>query len=263
MSDNKFVTADPQFGNARILRPYDGFDTVYNGKSSVCGILWSENGAALDANAGKLGYSPKLVRGLSVPFGARVVLWLPGFDKCLQAYSWKLIWRIRNLFDFRTNRIPYHLPKQSSGIADTSFVPPRSMVVIPASYQSITYAQVENMNGSLPQPQEQNIHPDVLVTSGEFASLMDQTYLPDGTLGAMEQGTGNPGVNPYAIAPTWIVHEVQAVGDELIVCFFRATDRTDHPNWEFSTVAGVDRPVRTKMTTCPSVGVYVFVGSAP
>ena len=71
------VLVDAQFGIAKILRPYAGFEADYQGNQVSNAIALTERGIALDPLAGKPGYAPNLLRGLPVSLGARIVLWIP------------------------------------------------------------------------------------------------------------------------------------------------------------------------------------------
>src|SRR3990170_573964 len=112
------MIVDPQFGIVRVLRPYQGFEAIYQGHpatgSTAVPIMLSEAGIELDEEARNkvTGYDPELVRGLPVPLGARVVLWVPFISAILlevgaSPYVYMPIWRFRNTADFRRSKTPY------------------------------------------------------------------------------------------------------------------------------------------------------------
>jgi len=269
MSGSKFVTADAQFGNGIILRPFDNFQTVYNGVSALTPIMWSPGGQPLDDAAGQPGYSPHFLKGMAVPLGARVVLWLPVFGTVsspINPYSWQLFWRVRNLFDFRQNRVPFHLPKQSPGVADTTPVTGGPRVLIPACYQSVMYAAAEQMSTNAPLAQPQDLHteyifnqPNRVMAGGGLVTPL----IPGGTKGVIQQGVFDE-VGPTVGNPSWTEFEVQALGDELLIGMTRTLDLNANPNWVMTTFGDYDSVLPfARMTISPDWGIYAFVGSAP
>jgi hypothetical protein len=271
MSDgNKFVTADPQFGNGIILRPFEGFDAVYNGISALTPIMWSPGGEALDSQAGKPGYSHGLLKGMSVPFGARIVLWLPVFGTSSQPvnpYSWQIFWRIRNLYDYRQQRIPYHIAKQSPGAPDTTPITGGPRVLIPACVQSVVYAAAEAFSGVNPVAQTQNVHAEVVVNPGSGLLAGVPTTVtpltPTGTHGMIKQGVFSETI-ATAGNPSWTAIEVQAIGDEMLIGHTRIYDLVAHPNWEMTAFGNYDGTLPFgRLNISPDWGVYAFIGSAP
>jgi hypothetical protein len=263
VSDNKFVTADAQFGNATILRPYTGFETAYTGKSCQIPIAWSQDGQPLDPQAGTAGYSARLARGLRVPFGSRVVLWIPTiFAGGL--YHWYLIWRLRNLHDFRTNRVPYHLPKQSAGVTSTLVTDPGTRVILAAASQTVSYQQAQPVigGGSLADVQlfRESIITESRAGQGNALPIMNAA----GDLMPISQGVFDPGNPPLlwdsqtSRSPTFQIFETQATGDEMLLMLIRDTSQG---TWSFGP-GGMDM-VLLSFLQSPSLGVYAFVGSAP
>lgn len=125
----KMVTADAQFGIARILRPWNGALSLtgpYEGQPvstqiMLTEVLTSPGGAPLDpfAETGSAGYASNLIKGLDVPIGSRVILWLPAIQSggiVDFRYSWSITWRLRNVYDYRNARMPFHFPKQGEGV---------------------------------------------------------------------------------------------------------------------------------------------------
>lgn len=261
MAEN--VLADAQFGIARILRPYAGFDAAsgagsYQGKPSETPIMLTEGGQALDEQAGQPGYSPVLVRGLPVPYGARVTIWVPLVAPVLEStgptgYVWGVVWRLRNTFDFRQRRIPYHYPKQAAGVPFMG----GERVVIPAASQSVVYNQSEPSTAFLPAVQ--TCYAEAIQFQYSLNLLAPLT--PSGSYGTIEQGLINTNPTVEALSTTYQVAELQALGDEMLIGLYRAG-----APWDFG-VGGVDQQLSTVLGsnygTYPDIGVYVLAGSAP
>ena len=270
MSQN--VLADAQFGIVKILRPYAGFDSqvggasgAYQGKPGGVPIMFTEGGMALDQQAGKPGYDPNLLRGLSVPLGSRLLLWLPEIEttQANATYQWAFFWRLRNTFDFRTSRIPYHYPKQGLGVSDTSSGSALARVVIPAANHVSIYNGVEPLAGSF-LPAAQNIHAEFLATR---ALLPSQPLLPNGNSGAYQQGLADPGgfFGSLAFLPAYQPFEIQTLGDELLLGLVKGA-----PVWDFGSLGapGDDFAVSAIFgngtgKVYPDVGVYALTGTAP
>lgn len=263
------VLADAQFGIVKTLRPFPGFEAVYNGQSVQKPILFSEQGKPLDPLAGSPGYAPNLVSGLSVPLGSRVVIQLPTMvavktDLTVIPYDWFITWRLRNTFDFRQRRIPFHLGKQGAGVPDTTTPPNTARVVVPAIHQAVVYNQPEPTGATARSIQNIRIE-DVSPRAEENLSL---PLLPGGTPGIYQQGLLDPATSPgLAPFPLFIVHEVEAVGDEMILGVYRSSDNGAHPNWEFTTPPKVDIEFSILFgngsgQVFPDIGVYVSTGAS-
>lgn len=136
----------------------------YNGYPGSVPIMFSEGGMPLDDMAGRNGYSRTLVRGVQVPMGARVLVWLPRLvllpnelvplPEQQSMYQWEFSFRIRNLTDFNSLRSPYHLASGRAGAAsfpDEGEVPGTSevRVPVPASDHSVIFNGVEPPNSPL------------------------------------------------------------------------------------------------------------------
>jgi|GEM_PF-1930246 len=272
------VLADAQFGTARILRPYNGFESVYQGQPASTPIMLSEvvdppGGDPLDPSASTrdTGYSPRLVRGLDVPMGSRVLVWLPQISALVTApstiarYHWTFIWRMRNVYDYRNARTPYHFPKQAAGAGETGTdAGPR--VIIPAATQTLPYSEAPEPAGATSNVST-NLRNEAVTTG---ATPLASPLLPGGLTGIIQQGLGDPNIFPAISRPIYQLHEVQACGDELLIGLTRATDVT--ANWDFNTPLLNDWQVRLYLgdptafppaIQIPDVGVYVMAGSAP
>lgn len=273
----KTVLADAQFGVMRILRPFAGFVDVYQGQPASTPIMLTEvldppGGAALDpfAQTNTPGYSPKLIRGIDVPMGSRVVLWLPfitAYDAATSTtirYQWTLIWRLRNTYDYRNARMPYHYPKQGAGVPETVGITLEDRVVIPCATQTLPYSQSPEPTGALANVVT-NLRNEAVTTG---ATPLSNPLLPDGSIGYFQQGLGDPNASPIFSQPLYQQHEVQATGDELLLALTR--DTTLLPTWDFGTLLLNDWQVNFYLGGSglaappkPDIGVYMTTGSAP
>lgn len=265
---------DAQFGIVKILKPYTGYETDYQGQITLRPIMFTEGGLPLDEAAGKPGYSPFLIRGLAVPFGARVVLWLPiviGIDTGAGSfwnYKWQITWRLRNVFDYRSQRKAFHYPKQGVGVADTNFPPPDdARVVIPAALASTLYSQPRpELFGPTNQSGPTVINQaDLVMVDG--TNIAGAPFIPGGHNGYAEQGLQDPAIPSNASqTPSYLPHEVQAEGDEMLISLTRdAASNYGAPStavfWDF-TAGHADHPLSLFLAGSPDIGVYVSSGKA-
>lgn len=255
---------DPRFGIIRVLRPYAGFETIYEGQSASGAtpvpIMLSEAGIELDDQAGTPGYDPSLVRGLPIPQGAKVVLWVPDVVATVlglgtSQYKYWIIWRARNTADYRRSRTPYHFPKQIEGVAETG-VDPGPRVIIPGAMQSVVYNQTEVAAGAV---QTQQAHAENIAFGGP---TMELPLNSDGLRGVIQQGVlATAAVNRHT-RPSWWEHKLtdDARGDELLIAVTRNDIGAAHPNWEFGA-GGADAAFAAFYgTVFTDLGLQVIVG---
>lgn len=254
------VLSDPQFSKSFITRPFAGFETVYTALvPATTPVQFTEGGQALDPQAGKPGYDPNLVRGLGVPMGARVLLWIPNVfaqaGVVVIPYIWKLTWRLRNVFDFRQSRIPYHYPKQGEGVPDGAS--PRT--VIPAANHVIIVNQAEpgGVGVMTQNVRIEQLRPEPAAVGQDLLPL-----LPGGGTGVIQQGLLDPATfgpnTPFK--PLYVPVEVAAAGDELLIGVLRDSGG----NWDF---AGIDLTFANLFGSAsgqnlPDIGLYVHVGTS-
>ncbi len=267
---------DPQMGIVRILRPYKGFEAVYDAQPANTPIMFTEGGMPLDQNAGNTGYSPYLLKGLPVVQGQRVSIWLPAIVAndligTIIPYSYLFIWRYRNVYDFRNDeaRPPFSFPFQDQGIADTTAIIGGPRVIIPAANQSIVFSEAEvvtiggraviNVRANDASPRQGNIPfvlpPLILDSAGVTKNAVTQQGLFDPNVDAT---TANP--------PLYNTYDLVALGDELLIGVYRAVSSI--ANWEFTTVPTADKIFSDLFgnglgKTYPDIGIYVTVGKAP
>ena len=112
------VLADAQFSVARVFRPFEGFEAVYNGQSVRTPIAIP---GSLDPDAGRTGFDTNLISGIPVPMGSKVMLWIPTIFQDsggalgppsfqVVPYRYQFVWRLRNLRDFKN--YVRHSPKR-------------------------------------------------------------------------------------------------------------------------------------------------------
>jgi len=256
------VMAGPEFGLYRVMRPFERFVSVYDGEAVVTPLMLSENGQARDKRAedGISGYDPNLVRGLTTPLGSRVIVLVPSLTTNslpAQPYLWQFIWRVRNVFDHRVTkdatRPPYHFAKQGQGVPDTTGANPGPRVVIQAAWQGVVYNQDEP-TGECQHARQKLRAEDIFACATAGADPL----MPDGSTGAIQQGV-LPSTVPEYRQPKYIPHEMQAIGDELLIAVTR--DASANPLWDF---AGVDANLAELLgSSSPDLGALVTMGVSP
>jgi hypothetical protein len=267
------VLADAQFTLAAVLRPFDGFEFVYQGQAIFTPIAFP---GVLDPDAGKPGFSPYLLKGLQVPMGAKVQLWFPAVvgldtnqegDPPILDYKYQLVWRLRNVGDFSRRQIPYHLSKESFGAPDTflagTAANPLNQFVLPASTETVVYQQPEPgptpPNDSDPGPGRGNLRTDLVAVPSDLLSVLPPTVglpllppnaapnfnggfpgfpTPPGVdvtpLGFLQQGIIDPRISNAAPGALFRPYFTIAKGDELIILAYRNNVLDGHLVWNFS-----------------------------
>ena len=207
--------------------------------------------------------------------GARVIMKMPHMSYIettspsliRRAYIWAFTWRERNLFDYRTQRIPWHLP-QAQGPDDTSVSPSSPRVTLPATANTIIYNQPEPVITGLPDTGRA-----VQIARAEDIrfSMFDLAgpFLPGGARGAVQQGLLDPDdFGETAIRQSFMSHEIQALEDELLIAVYR---NSGPATWDFTAGTGADEQLgemlgnigRGADGATERIGVYVKTGSAP
>lgn len=269
------VMADAQFTNAFIMLPYKNFEDTYQGIPATTPLYLTEGGDARDSLAGQPGYDPELQKGLAVPLGSRVLLWLPELvyiatasPLVINGYQYSFTWRLRNVFDYRQDRRHYHFPKQVPGVADATVSPAADRVVIPAANNSVVYVQPEP--GAFLERAVQNARSeDIRVLGSNLPLAVAPGGVPATNDMTVQQGIQDPAVTTTARTPGFLVHELQAVGDELLVAIRRVPSDDGSPaNWDFTDAGGTDEQVsdfygKGRGTPVPDRGVYAFTGTSP
>lgn len=257
------VLADAQFSVAKILVPCVGWEAYYSGHDSYFRPMFlTEDGVRYDASAGKPGYASRLIKGLSVPVGSRILLWLPRFPVMFgttageRNYTFHIGWRLRNLFDFRTTRIPYHFPRQKEGVPDTGTLDPGPRVVIPGAGHSIVDTQTPQ---AFPLHVENNVIGDGIKVGYPALSMgvaVDPQYLD-----TIQQGFFNSATYTAWCNPSFMTYDLRAMGDEMVISVKRTYIIGGQNNkWDWDDY---DKGLFTFFSGSPMAGVYVMIGSAP
>lgn len=261
-----------QLSWAHTLRPFATYADAYQGVSAAEWIMLFEGDNPLDANAGTPGYSPFLLRGLPVPPGARIQLWLPHLPTInadptkIQVYSYHVMYRFRNLTEYQTNRGGWHLVT-GSGVTDTTPVTGGVRTLKPAAYRSFAVQQTEPAPPPSPTVVDRQVfhlRPDDVQPYG--GSPPNLPFVPDGmggfARGVVQQGVLDPVVfgNVPAGMPGYDIVNDVALGDELLLAVSR--DVTNDPNYDF-TFGGADFVFEQLFATSPNVGIFVMIGKVP
>jgi len=262
---------DSQFTIITTLQPIDAFEAAYQGQPAGVPIAFpggQDEGVADDLIA------PNLQKGTPVPFGAEIVLWIPfcaGFDAdetLTEQYEYQVIWRMRNVRDFRQTRRPYHMPRQTAGVPDTGAVP-SARSVIPAAdwaagrqaapvYVTDTGTTLAEYSSNRIVPRAGNITAGPIGTDG-----VTQNTLTQGIFDPVAQPgiAGDPLFNPVFLG--------RAPGDEMIILARRVNQGGG--NWDFTAAgagSGIDFPFSNvygtrdgQKTRARDVGIYVAAGT--
>ena len=265
------VLADAQFSVARVFRPFEGFEDVYEGKPVRQPIAIPGN---LDQDASKDGFDPNLISGIPVPFGSKIMLWIPtifqdtgGGDFLVVPYRYQFIWRLRNLRDFKERRAAYHFTRESPGAGS----PPE--FVVPAAQKGVIFEGPKlTLNTSPPTSQfamtdEVFADHEVVNERLTFPSLVTLPPLtPSGVNASYEQGVATlPGSDSNETA---LFNSIQldAEGDELLI-MVDLRDDDDSKTWNFAanqSDGGFSQFYGTGSgAIIRDLGIYVFTGSNP
>lgn len=263
----------PQQGVSRNLRPPPTFQDFYEGVNANENPLYlTRGGMALDPLAREAGYDPNLVKGLPVPLGSRIIIWVPnlfyaigGPPPTLIPYTWGFTWRLRSVRDYNLNagdRPPYHYTG-AQGADDTSGAAAVERSPIPAAYESAVYQQAE--------PAADTDRALVTVRTADFEFTgggIAGPLLASGARGVVQQGITDPGVVTNSDQAAWVKHSLLAAGDELLVSIRRETANPNE-DWSF---ADIDQQLAELLGVgnAPNahpiykdVGVFVHTGTDP
>ncbi len=266
---------DAQFTNVRVLKPFPGFEKVYQGQPSAIPIAFPGERDPRGAQ-GAAGFDPNLMLGIPVPEGSRVILWLPmafvpdpeSLDP-FRFYSYRLIWRFNNLGDWRapparTQRAPYHFPRQSPGAPDTSLPTPLPRVTLPASWHVIGYEKTEPATGA----GELDIRIEKITPMLDSLTEFAQPLLADGARGVIQQGVLDPATSGGATMPVYVPFWTDAEGDELIILANREDIETP-ATWDFKdpdadlAFSNVYGTGDGRHQVFRDVGIYLQTGTNP
>lgn len=276
MSTSAAVLADAQFSAGIAYRPFQGFEQVYQGLSTQIPIAIP---GVLDPDAGKAGMDPNLLAGIPVPFGSKLVLWVPtifnegpGPGLSIREYRYRVIWRMRNLRDFRTNRLPYHLPRQSVGQQAQFVVPAAAHVTL---FEGLAQSEVAAGSISQFQTRRESVSEAVIETITARSAIPGPALTPSGEEAAYQQGLAtNNGSIGSNLTVTYNPIQLDTMGDEFIILVDRPvnpqTIQEDPGVWNFDQDGGLDAGFSAFYGTAngfrapiTDLGVYVLTGANP
>lgn len=262
------IPADAQFSLVRTLRPPPDYETVYDGSGGAIPFP-----GRVDESAGKAGFDPNLLAGLPVPLGSRILLWLPMITSTAdpvqtepdQGYIYKIVFRLRNPRDFRNPgqggvRQPYHFPKQSPGVPDTTVLANQARFVIPACAWVVAYQQSETFSANGPFAQIR-MYPEGIMPNQQQTGVATSPADPT-AVAVVQQGVFDPAVVPASKStaqPAWLPLFLDACGDDMLILFQKVLRGVTVDNWDFS---GDDAAVPAFYSN-DEVGIFVLTGMMP
>lgn len=270
---------DAQFSTVRVLRPFAGFESIYQGVPGQVPIAFP---GTPDPRAGNPGYSPNLLGAIPMPIGARVKIWFPvtwtpreGVPGEVDEtdYRFRLMWRYRTVGDFRDPapgipRPPWSLAIQGAAAPEGAPGAEEARFIIPAAWHVSAFEQTEPVagNGSIHMRVEEVVPREIFDPAGTVNNLIPP-LLPGGGIGIVQQGVLNPTTaGPASFAPGFVAFDTEAQGNELLIFANRFDPTSD---WDF-TSAALDLPFGNVFGTgngahaeFPNNGIYVVTGSAP
>jgi len=280
---------DAQFSIARVLKGFPNFETAYQGQSVKVNPLCFPG--ELDSNAGKPGYDNSLLKGFQTSLGSKVLLWIPIItweriadinEIIVIPYEYTLVWRLRNITDYKNKGVPFHLSRETKG-ANNQFVIPASFTTVgidnlsqfdqallePGPFESLAVPKTKKSSVQLVK-QTITIQGGILENKGYVViseSYMPLVKLPDGTTvkGTVQQGIGENVSNKIV---SYNIFETDALGDELLIFVNRPVtiNGVDYGNWDFSSfnidsqfsqIYGTNNNTRTQNK---DTGIYLMQG---
>lgn len=250
---SEVVLADAQWTMVRYLRPFPNFERVYQGADGTRTIAFP---GVLDgfAASGLPGYDPNLIAGLTVPFGARVTIWIPvtltpngeGGPNVNALYQYQIIWRWRTARDFQAgqaqgqttavqNYSNYHIGSSGFGQPQEVTTPPlpqNQRYFIPGSQRTVAFEQTEPSDGT----------PSVIHLRGEYLQpvadpVWQQPLTPAGNDAVWQQGAYVNSASANAGGPAYLTFTTDVEGDEM--CILASKIDSSSP-WDFTTDAPGD-----------------------
>lgn len=248
------VLPDAQWTMVRYLKPFPGFETVYQGKAGTNTIAFPGT-LDLFAERNVAGYDPNLIAGITVPLGSRVTIWIPqtitdGVDNETQPevnalYQYQILWRMRTPRDFRAGQgmgqvssvqqySSYHVPTSGFGQPQTVTLDnSQQRFFLPGALRTVAYEQNEPGDGTS----------GVTHLRGENLQLLQSPIwtpplTPSGVPAVWQQGTYTNSAAPNTGGPAYLTFTCDAEGDEMMILASKID--TSNP-WDFTTVAPGDQ----------------------
>jgi hypothetical protein len=270
----------PQFQMVTVLKPFDGFESVYQGEDADIPVAFPGD-IDLRSEKGIEGFDPQLIRGHKVPMGSRVLLWIPqaipGYLSVTEVYAYQVVWRLRTTRDYAEahelrleseKEAGYHLSRRALGApADPDNADTTKRFVIPAAVDNILVVQSEP--AGITEEQLSNLRSSAIVVR---AGIWNPPRLPP-PFSSSDNAVVTQGVYPWPdasgsltggpiFAPVWL----EAAGDEMIILAKRYESDYTGQTWNFETsnedegfsaIYGTNNGQRAPI---PNVGIYVCTG---
>jgi hypothetical protein len=285
MSGIEGFPVEPRITNARVLRPYRGFETIYETEAATTPVSFYEVSEharttptddrvlVLDELAGKPGYEATLERFIPTPFGSRVTVWIPyclfydGQSLAETSYVYTFHWRIRNVPDTAVARKKGFHSDRLDGYPDTRA---EARFAMPVTSNTIIVEQTEAL---LSYQQQQNLRRERIQPLSAVADTAFLSLLPDGNSGVRQQGILDlaDGISmDIAHSESFLRVNFDAAGDELLIQARRADAFSTQPAaWTFATTDAAFSYIYganvagTAHEPPSGVGIYLFTGDAP
>lgn len=283
------MLTDPVYSMARVLRPFTGFETRYQGQLANIPVAFP---GTLDRQAGKTGFDPNLLAGLPIQLGSRVLIWIPSVVNVAPddeatvplAYEYLVMFRMRSNQDYvaafeanvpRNQIGAYHLARNELGAPADQNDATTGRIVIPAAQQTIAFEQSEPST-SADTTGDGTIHlrGQLIVPCAGFgvSGGMPAPFLPPPNSatakGAVNQGIFSDGDAGTTGGPVYHPFWFDAEGDEMIIFARRAgISDTTLLTWDFtdgsldrgfSNTYGSNNGQRPPIET---MGIFVFTGT--
>jgi hypothetical protein len=243
--------SDPQTSMCTILKPYQGFERIYQGQLlSVPVPLTGVEGTAVplaDLPPSGPDYDPGMLRYVPVPMGSVINLWFPRIGQVGEgwaetSYTYQLRWRLRSIQDrIASDSVKVYQTVQTKG-GITAPAASQPQLAVPASLgEVITPVLPTDYNGNLG-------------LNLQSATLADS----QGFYGTSVLNVENIIRGPLYFPP----RQVLCVGNELAIYAYRVTsnptDQWDFTNQDqgFSMFYGTGNPP-SQHPWYPSHGIYL------
>ncbi len=241
------MAQDHQWSIARSLKPFPGFERVYQGQSGARPIAFP---GTLDsfAERGVRGYDPNLLAGLTVPLGSKVTLWIPQTIEGYTVnalYQYQVIWRMRSVKDYIAGQVEaqgsalqnysgYHLPTSALGqpeVVTSSPSPTNDRYFLPGATNTQSTVEAEPSDGS----------PNAITLRGQVLQplmdpVWDQPFTPSGAQAVWQQGVYVGSSQANNGGPSWLTYTLDAIGDELCILAYKIPPQEGSIQpWDFTT----------------------------
>jgi hypothetical protein len=245
---SQVVLSDGQWTMFRYLRPFAGFERVYQGQPGNLPIAFP---GELDLFAQKkvVGYDPNLIAGITVPLGARITIWIPqtlaqdgDSDPVVNAlYQYQILWRNRTARDFRVGQAEgigtntqsyssYHLPTSGTGQPEANSPnrdPALQRFYLPGAIRTVAFEQTEPGNGA---PVATHLRGELLQPVAD--PIWVQPLTPQGNPAIWQQGAYRESSSTAAGGPSYLTFTTDAEGDEMCIL---ASKISTEGTWDFTT----------------------------